>query len=224
MHRPWAYNTYSTVLKYVTVIFRTYTIILVPSHVRTMYHVMSYTVYSLVRATCIVYSYIVTTIGATTLSGYRSLEDQDQCTWYISSVRTPETATPETASEERKRRLQRRREQARARRTSETAEHREERLRNRRVRDRARRTDQTAVETAEGREFRLQVTRDRRAAESSEARETRLQRTCISSNHHERQASESAEARETRLQRVSLTSLTDGLLSQQRQERPDYNV
>ena len=41
-----------------------------------MYHVTLYTVYSLVRATFIVYSYIVTAIGATTLTGYRSSEDQ----------------------------------------------------------------------------------------------------------------------------------------------------
>ena len=103
---------------------------------------------STVRATCIVYSYIVTAIGTTTMTGYRFLEDQDQ---YVSTVRTPETATPETVSEERERRRQRRLEQARARRTSEMAEHREERLRNRRVRDRARSTDQTATETAEER-------------------------------------------------------------------------
>ena len=54
-------------------------------------------------ARALVYSYIVTAIGATTLTGYRSSEDQDQC-------RTnPRTATPETASEERERRLQLRR-------------------------------------------------------------------------------------------------------------------
>ena len=182
------------ILTYITVIFCTYFIILrvpVPSLVCTMYHVTSSR--RTVTAMCIVYSY-VTAIDATTLTGYRSSEDQDQC---VSSVRTPETATLETVSEEREQRLQRRQEQVRARRASEMEEHREERLRNRRVRDRARRTDQMAVETAEEREVRLQATRDRQAAESSEARETRLQH--MSSSQHERWAFESAEVRETRL-------------------------
>ena len=118
-------------------------------------YVVDVATYSHVTATCIVYSYIVTAIGATTLTDCRYSEE---C---VSSVRTPEIATPETASEERERRLQRRWEQARARRASEMAEYREERLRNLRVRDRARCTDQTAAETAEEREARLQATRDR---------------------------------------------------------------
>ena len=93
-------------------------------------------------------------IGATTLTGYRSIK--------ISSVRTPQNSNPRNSErgERAKTSMSVGREPAvplRRRNIGRKAEKSESEG------CRARRTDQTAAETAEEREARLQATRDRRA-------------------------------------------------------------